>query len=203
MQALRAACIKKLLPKVTTQKDQLARQLPELGPNLGFRRSSPDPHPARASGVTTAKWHRRPGLPLLHDNWCLKISPGSAPGERLPSGQGWTEGAGWVPAAAAAEGPGWLPSPGDGERPRPSRQREPAGGGDLGALLPSTTTRAYLLSEGPGRGRGAAGCVHAGGSVGREPCHRLGCRRSTAGSGDGGRDGRAEGRGEGSSGCYG
>lgn len=68
MQALRDACIKKLLPKVTTVKDQLARQLPELGPDLGFRRSGPDPRPARASGVTTAKWHRRPRLPLLHDN---------------------------------------------------------------------------------------------------------------------------------------
>lgn len=88
MQALRDACIKKLLSKVTTLKDQLARQLPELGPDLGLGRSGPDPRPARASGVTTAKWHRRPGLPLLHDNWYLKISPGLAPGERLSASQG-------------------------------------------------------------------------------------------------------------------
>lgn len=36
MQALRDAWIKKVLPKVTTLKDQLVRQLPELGPDLGF-----------------------------------------------------------------------------------------------------------------------------------------------------------------------
>lgn len=55
MQALRGACIKKLLTKVTTLKDELARQLPELEPDLGLGRSGPDPRPARASGLTTAK----------------------------------------------------------------------------------------------------------------------------------------------------
>lgn len=35
MEALRESGIKKLLPKVTTLK--IVRQLPELGPDLGFR----------------------------------------------------------------------------------------------------------------------------------------------------------------------
>lgn len=104
MQALRDACIKKLLPKVTTLKDQLARQLPEFGQVLDLgslvQIRSPRGHPE----LTTAKWHGRPGLPLLHDDWCLKISPGSAPGERLPAGRGWTEeGAGQIGAAAAED----------------------------------------------------------------------------------------------------
>lgn len=30
--------------------------------------------PTWESGVATAKWHPGPRQPLLHDNWCLKMS---------------------------------------------------------------------------------------------------------------------------------
>lgn len=130
MQALRDAWIKKLLPKVTILKNQLVHQLPELAPDLGFGGTGPDPRPARASGVTTAKWHRRPGLSLLHDNWCLKNQPRVGPGEAPPCRPELDGGGGPGPGGGGAEGPRRLRSPGEGERLPPPRPREPAGVGN-------------------------------------------------------------------------
>lgn len=109
------------------------------------------------------------------------------------------------------EGGGYAGSGGGGARSSPGRGSKGAakslaalGGAGPGARSePAAETRAYLLSERPGPGRGAAGGAHAGGSLVPSPfhCRRPQLRRRFRGVDPGG--GGAGGARRGSSGCYG
>ena len=186
---------------------------PPLDP--GVRRggsSGPQPRPTRG-GAPEAGWD--PKLCFPQEGSRVGIWAGGG-------GEGATNTVGAARGAAGRRRAGRQSAPESGSRGEPGRARgsrgagegqarrgggrkslAPPGGAGPGARSePAAETRAYLLSEGPGRGREAAGGAHAGGSAVPSPfdCWLRQPRRRFRGVGSGAGAGGAR---RGSSGCYG